>query len=167
MALDPIAQTSCPIPLRLTAIRADSITVKLRLINASTGRPVVLTGWAGEAKIFATINADVALHSLTVTVDQAAASQPTTGMVTISALPAATILWSTDGFWSLVMTTASVRKTIASGPWQMFGPGMTGPLYVCGLCPLPQVDQAGASCLVTLDGYKELRLPYPQAACAC
>ncbi len=168
MPVDPIAQTTCPIPLRLTAIRGDSIDVRLRLIDASTGRPIVLTDWAGEAKIWDSINADVSLHSLTVDVDQSAVSLPGTGMVTISALPAATTLWKLDGFWSLTLTSATVRKTIVNGPWKMYGPGGTGPRFVCGLCPAPEIETVGTSCFVlSSSGWAELRLPYPQANCTC
>ena len=168
MPVDPISQTTCPIPLRLTTIRGDSIDVRLRLIDASTGRPIALTGWAGEARIWSTINADVPLHSLTVVVDQSAAALPDTGMVTISALPAATTLWKLDGFWSLTMTSATVRKTIANGPWQMFGPGGAGTRFACGLCPAPEIEQLGASCFVLASGgWSELRLPYPQSSCTC
>lgn len=167
MPLDPIAQTSCPIPLRLTAIRGDSISIKLRLVNVATGRPIVLTDWSGEAKIWNSVNADVALHELDVDVDQAAAGQSTTGIVTISADPGATILWKLDGFWSLALLAEGIRKTIISGPWQMFGPGLAGPAYICGVCLVPEIERVGTACVVARDGYQEIRLPYPQAACTC
>jgi hypothetical protein len=167
MSVDPIAQNSCPIPLSLTAIRADSIDVRLRLIDASTSRPIALTGYTGEAKIWASINADVALHSLTVEVDQAASGQPDTGLITITAAPGATILWKLDGFWSLTMVSASVRKTIVSGPWQMHGLGQAAPSFVCGVCPVPGLEQVGTVCSLARDGVHELRLPYPQSACGC
>ena len=167
MALDPIAQTTCPIPLRLGAIRGDSIDVRLRLIDVATGRPIVLTGWAGEAKIWDSVNADIPIHVLTVVVDQAAAAQPTTGMVTISAAPGATTIWKLDGFWSLAMTSASVRKTIVAGPWSMAGPGGTPVGLVCGVCQVLPLEQLGSACVVARDGYQELLLPYPQSSCAC
>ncbi len=167
MAVDPIQQTACPIPLRFDAIRGDSIDVRLRLINVATGRPIALTGWGGEALIWPSPNADVPLHELTIAVDQAAASQPTTGMVTISAPPSGTTLWESDGYWSLVMTAAGVRKTIAAGPWALHGRSLSGPGYVCGLCLVPELEQVGAACFVAANGYQELRLPYPQAACSC
>lgn len=167
MAVDPIQQTACPIPLILRAVRGDSIEVRLRLVDVSTGRPIALTGWAGEAKIWASSNSDVAAHDLTVVVDQAASGQPATGMVTISALPLATVLWNTDAFWSLIMTAAGVRKTIAAGPWSMQGPSLSGPLFICGVCPLPSLEQAGAACVVARSGYQDLLLPYPQSTCSC
>ena len=168
MPLDPISQTTCPIPLRLGAVRGDSIDVRLRLVSAQTGRPIVLTGWSGEAKIWASAYSDAAATSLTVTVDQAPAGQPTTGMVTISALPGATTLWLGDAFWSLVMISAGVRKTIVSGPWQLAGPGFmqasTCGLSVCSSTPLEQI---GSACVVARDGYQDLILPFPQASCGC
>lgn len=169
MAVAPIAQTSCPIPLRLSGIRGDSISVRLRLLDASTGRPIVLTGWAGEASVWDSINADVPLHSLTVDVDQAPAAQPTTGMVTISASPGETTLWRVDGYWSLTMTHAgdSVRKTIIAGPWRLEGPGGAPAGFACGVCPEPQIEQVGTACVVAREGYHEIVLPYPQSSCAC
>lgn len=165
--MDPIAQTSSPFQFSLTAIRSDSIDLRLRLIDASTGRPIVLTGWSGEAKVWASINADVPLHSLEVEVDQSGASTSGTGMLSIKAAPGATLLWRVDGFWSLTLLSSTVRKTIASGQWRMFGPGMAGPGFACGLCSVPAPDQIGGSCVVARDGYQELRLPYPQSVCAC
>ena len=50
-----------------------------------------------------------------VAVDQAPAAQPTTGMITITAAPLDTVLWLVDGYWSLIMTSAGVRKTIPRG----------------------------------------------------
>ncbi len=167
MAVAPIQQTACPIPLRFDAVRGDSIDVRLRLIDASTGRPLALTGWDAEAKIWASSNGDVAAHELAVAVDQAPAAQPTTGMITITAAPLDTVLWLVDGYWSLIMTSAGVRKTIAAGPWALHGPSLHGPLFVCGLCFVPGLEQVGAACTVARDGYQELRLPYPQSACAC
>ena len=167
MPLDPIAQTTCPIPLRLGAIRGDSIDVRLRLIDASTGRPIVLTGWTGEAQIWESVHSDVAIHTLTVVVDEAPAASSTTGMVTISAAPAATTLWRLDGFWSLVMTSPTVRKTIAAGPWSMLGPGGAPAGFACGVCVPAQIEQVGAACVVARSGYQDLILPYPQADCAC
>jgi hypothetical protein len=167
MALDPIAQSICPVPLRLGAIRGDSIDVRLRLIDASTGRPIVLTGWDGEASVWDSINADVPVHSLTVGVDQSPAAQPTTGVVTITALPGATTLWKLDGFWSLTMTSATVRKTIIAGPWKMVGPGGLPAGFVCGVCSTPELEQVGSSCVVLQDGYQGILLPYPQGECEC
>jgi len=167
MAVAPIQQTACPIPLSLAAIRADSIDVRLRLIDVSTGRPITLTGWSGEAKIWLSPNADVAVQSLAVAVDQAATGQPTTGMITISATPLETTLWQTVGYWSLVMISVGVRKTIAAGPWTLHGPSLAGPGFVCGLCAAPGFEQLGSSCLIARVGYQDLRLPYPQTSCSC
>lgn len=169
MPLDPIQQTTCPVPLRLGAVRGDSIDVRLRLVSAQTGRPIVLTGWSGEAKIWLSTHSDVAAQQLTVTVDPAAAGQPTTGMITISALPTTTTLWPGDAFWSLVMILApSVRKTIIAGPWQLAGASYMQP-FTCGLsaCQPVPFEQLGSACVVARDGYQDVLLPYPQAACAC
>jgi len=169
MAVDPIQQTACPIPLRLGAIRGDSIDIRLRLVDVSTGRPIVLTGWSGEAKIWSSTNADAALHDLTVTVDQAAAGQPTTGMVAITAAPTVTTLWPADAFWSLVMISASVRKTIVAGPWSLAGRGYTPTPFACGLsvCAPAELERIGTDCLIARAGYQDLLLPYPQALCGC
>lgn len=169
MALDPIQQTACPIPLRLGAIRGDSIDIRLRLVDVRTGRPIVLTGWSGEASLWSSTNADVALHSLTVAVDQAVAGQPTTGMVTIAAVPSETTLWPPDAFWSLVMISAGVRKTIVAGPWQLGGRGYTPTPFACGLsvCAPVELERIGTDCLIARSGYQDLLLPYPQALCGC
>jgi hypothetical protein len=167
VAVAPIQQTTCPIPLRFDAVRGDSIDVRLRLVDAATGRPIVLTDWSAEALLWSSSNGDVPVHALVVTVDQAAASQPTTGMVTIISPPLGTTLWLAAGYWSLVMIATGVRKTIAAGPWALHGRSLDGPAYVCGLCLLPTLEQVGAACLVARAGYQELRLPFPQSACAC
>lgn len=164
-AVDPISQTACPIPLRITAVRSDSIDIRLRLMNAATHRPIVLTGWGAEAEIWASSNIEAPSHEFAVAVDQSPAGQPGTGMVTITAEAGETVLWLVDAYWSLVMTGDGVRKTIAAGPWQMTGKGLPPSSVPCGLCPAgPEVEQAGA---VTARGYHELWLPYPQTNCSC
>lgn len=170
--MDPIAQSSSPVPLMLRALRNDSLSVALRLYDARTGRPIVLTGWSGTALIYASINSAAASHSLTVTVDQSAAGQPTTGMVTISVDGGVTATWLEDGYWALTMISNATRKTLIAGPWEMRGPAPSSVVGPCGLCPAPGVRAAelealGVNCDVIRYGYWILKLPVPQPECAC
>lgn len=167
MAVDPIAQTLCPVPLALVAIRADSIEIRVRFFDASTGRPIVLDGFDGSAVIYDSPNATVPLHTLTVVVDQSGAGQPTTGVVTITVAGSATQLWIERGYWALVLDSGAVRKTVIAGPWELRGPSLGGPAYVCGLCPVPGVAPIGAACMVVKAGYHQVVLPYPAGDCGC
>lgn len=173
MALDPIAQTTCAVPYALKAVRGDSIDIRLRLINAATGRPIVLTGWSGAANIYDTPLAGAIKHTLTVVVDQAAAAQPTTGIVTITAAPNETVGWTEFGYWALVLTDGTASKTIIAGPWSLAGTSISEPGFTCGIggasgaCGAQVFDLIGAQCEVLTSGYTEVVLPYPQAQCAC
>ncbi|HVI04119.1 MAG TPA: hypothetical protein VM869_35755 [Enhygromyxa sp.] len=167
MALDPIAQTTHPIPLLLRAIRGDSLLLKLRLYSARTGRPIVLTGYSGTAAIRKAQNSTTSTHEFDIEVDQAAAGQSTTGLVTIELDGGDSITWLEDGFWSLVLTNGSVRKTILSGPWELRGPAPGHVGYACGLCPVPGLEVAGVDCDVSRHGYAVLKLPAPQPVCGC
>jgi hypothetical protein len=167
MALDPIAQSTYPALLMLRAIRSDSLTIKVRLYDARTGRPIVLTGYSGAALIFATENSSVATHELDVEVDQAAAGQATTGLVTITLDGNQSTTWLEDGYWSLVLIDDPIRKTIISGPWQMSGPAPGTKAHPCGLCSVPGFEQLGVDCDVTRYGYTILKLPLPQPTCSC
>ena len=169
MALDPIAQTTCPVPLTLTAIRGDSVSIPLRLFGAATGSPIALTGYSGTASVYATPNQGLPLHSLTVVVDQAAASMPTTGVVTVSLAGGASQVWIEDGYWALVLEDGTTRKTLISGPWQLRGPAIGPAAFVCGLCPTPGAafDLAGAGCGILDGGYTRIVLPFPASSCGC
>lgn len=177
MALDPIAQTSCPVPASLRPVRGDSISIKLRLVSAATGRPIVLTGWSGVANVYATALAGAALHTMTVDVDQSAAGLPTTGVVTISAAINATVGWTEFGSWALILTDGTTSKTIVSGPWELVGNGIPQPLFTCssgigggasgGACGALGFDVLGAGCAVLESGYTVILLPHPQGACSC
>lgn len=170
--MDPIAQTSSPIPLMLRALRNDSLSARLRLYDARTGKPIVLTGWSATASIYASINSASASHSLTVTVDQAGAGQATTGIVTISVDGGVTSTWIEDGYWALTMIDDPTRKTIIAGPWELRGPAPSSVVGPCGLCASPGVGAAelealGVNCDVVRHGYWILKLPAPQPECPC
>ena len=176
MPLDPIAQTSCPVPYVLQATRGDSIDIRLRLFDGATGRPIVLTGWSGVANVYDTPLGGAILHTLTVVVDQSPASQPTTGEVLISTGINETSGWIESGYWALVLTDGSSSKTIVAGPWQMAGNSIGLPSFVCGsggsfgaggLCGSPGIDVLGTGCEVLASGYTEIVLPHPQSVCAC
>jgi hypothetical protein len=166
MALDPIAQSTYPALLMLRAIRSDSITAKVRLYDARTSKPIVLTGYSGTASVRASENSTVATHELEVEVDQAGAGAATTGIVTITIDGGDSLMWLEDGYWSLVLVDDPIRKTIISGPWELRGPA-PGTIARCGLCSVPGFEQLGVDCDVTKYGYTILKLPLPQPACPC
>lgn len=173
MALDPIAQTSCPKPYAIQAVRGDSIDIRIRLIDGETGRPIVLTGWSGAANIYDTPLAGAAKHALAVDVDQAAAANPTTGIITITAAPNQTIGWTEFGFWALVLTDGTTSKTISAGPWSLAGASIGASSFGCGIggsagaCGSSPFEQLGSGCELLSSGYTELVLPHPQSSCAC
>jgi hypothetical protein len=174
VALDPIAQTSCPVPASLRPVRGDSISIQLRLVNAATGRPIVLTGWSGVANVYATSLAGAALHTMTVDVDQSAAGLPITGVVTISAAINATVGWTEFGSWALILTDGTTSKTIVAGPWELVGNGVAQPLFSCssgssaaGACGVVGFDVLGSGCSVLDAGYTVILLPHPQGSCSC
>lgn len=169
MALDPIAQTLCPVPLKLAAIRGDSIDVRIRLINGATAAPIVLTGYSGTASIYASSNASVAVHTLTVDVDQSGAGLPTTGVITVTLAGGVSVTWIEAGFWALVIDNGTVRKTIVAGPWELKPYAPTVGDFVCGLCPTASsgAELIGSGCEVLTQGYTGIVLPYPQGECSC
>ena len=177
MALDPIEQTICPVPLTLKALRGDSIDVRLRLFDARTGRPLVLTGWSGEAFVYESANGSVPKHTLVVDVDQSAASMPTTGVVLITSPPPAgtTKTWIEFGSWALQLTLGTVRKTISAGPWILSSVSIAQPTFTCSIggfgaaCSPETVPfgLAGGDCAVLENGYTRILLPHPAGACGC
>ena len=175
MDLDPIEQTICPVPLTLKATRGDSIDVRLRFYDARTGRPLVLTGWSGDAFVYESANPSVPKHTLVVVVDQSAASMPTTGVVTItSPAPAGTTTtWIEYGSWSLQLTDGTARKTVVAGPWRLGAVSLGSTSFTCsvngagGLCSVDPFDLAGGGCAVLVDGYTRILLPHPAGACGC
>lgn len=174
MALDPIAQTTCPVPLALQATRGDSLSIQIRLLNAATGRPIVLTGWSGVVNIMPSPIGGQVLHTLTVTVDQSAANMPTTGIVTITAGINETVGFIEQGYWALVLTDGTTSKTIIAGPWLMAGNSVGSPSFVCGsgagvsgFCGSLGFALIGTDCGVLAAGYQEISLPHPQSTCSC
>ena len=177
MALDPIEQTICPVPLTLKSTRGDSIDVRLRFYDARTGRPLVLTGWSGDAFVYESANPSVPTHTLVVDVDQSAAAQPTTGVVTItSPAPAGTTTtWIEYGSWSLQLTDGVSRKTVVAGPWRLGAVSLGASSFVCttggglgaGACAVDPFELAGGGCSVLVDGYTRILLPHPAGACGC
>ena len=174
MAVDPIAQTLCPVPLGLTAIRGDSLTVVVRLYNRATGAPIPLTGYSGEASIYVSQSSSVASQTIPVDVDQSPAGGATTGIVTLELAGQVSTTWIEDGAWALVLDNGTVRKTIIAGPWKLRPVSQFGPAQICGLNPLPgsggcggAVAIVGDQCEVTTEGYTRITLPYPSSCCAC
>ena len=172
--LDPIAQTSCPAPYALRVVRGDSIDIKLRLFDACTGRPLVLTGFSGTATIFDSAVLGTPKGALPVTVDQSPAAQATTGVVAITATGAETAQLIDFGSWALVLTDGVSSKTLVAGPWSLGGYSLAQPLFTCsssaasGACGVPGFEVIGAGCEVLCNGFTELTLPFPQAQCgAC
>jgi len=179
MALDPIAQTICPVPLTLQAQRGNSIDVRLRMIDARTGRPLSLTGFSGTASIYASPNTSIVAHSLAVDVDQSPAGGATTGVVLISVPPGeSTTTWLGYGFWALTLTDGgTVTKTVVAGPWSLASvslgpssfvctaPGGAGFGTVCG--GAPAFSAANSGCSVLEAGYTLILLPHPAGSCAC
>jgi len=175
VALDPIAQTSCPVPLAFRALRGDTVDIRLRLIDASTGRPIVLTGWSGVANVYASQVGGQVSHTMTVAVDQSAANNPTTGMVTITLAPNETVGWIEWGYWGLILSDGTTSKTIVAGPWELAGTSVGASLFTCaglsgvgtGVCGSTSFELAGADCGVLGQGYTAILLPHPQGSCSC
>lgn len=175
MAGDPIAQTACPVPFALQAVRGDSINICLRLFDASTGKPIVLTGWSGIANVYASPVGGQVSHTMTVVVDQSATGQPTTGVVEITTAINETSGWIEFGSWALILSDGTTSRTIVAGPWLMAGNSLAASSFTCtgvsgaavGACGVPQFEVIGAGCSVLEGGYVVIELPHPQSAGCC
>ncbi len=98
--------------------RADSFEIVFQLVD-SAGDAISLAGLQGVAQVRTEhLPAGTLLATLTVAVDQSAASQPTTGYVTVSA-NGVTTDQAISGVWELELNdgtpTFDFRKTIAFG----------------------------------------------------